>query len=201
VNGLALTLLDTWSGDEINLAEDHQAAEDPSLSPTHAAWVASGGPGKDVFFADLETKTVVRVESTYDPEVWYATTWGDWLLWEDHRNGDADVYAMRLSTGEETRITDNGAWNGMPQLRSGIACYRTTQWNTTGFDLAILEVETGVTRRVPLTPDPGYKCGLVDGGWLVYQKQVGTHVENEIYAIDLIAAGILDDLGEHVLPE
>jgi hypothetical protein len=200
-SGLALTLWDTWNGDEVRLAEDVQGAEDPSLSLTHAAWVAWGGPGKDVFYADLESMVVVQVASTIDPEVWYATTWGDWLLWEDRRNGDADIYGIRLSTGEEFRLTDNGAWNGMPKLKNGIACYRTTQWNTTGFDLAIYEVETGVTRRVPITPDPGYKCGMVDSGWLVYQKQVGTYNQNQIFAIDLIAAGILDDQGEQVLPE
>jgi hypothetical protein len=199
-NGLNLTLWDTWNGDEVQLAEDSQGAEDPSLSLTHAAWVAWGGPGKDVFYTDLESKVVVQVASTIDPEVWYATTWGDWLLWEDRRNGDADIYGMRLTTGEEFRLTDNGAWNGMPKLKSGIACYRTTQWNITGFDLAIYEVETGVTRRVPITPDPGYKCGMVDSGWLVYQKQVGTYHQNQIFAIDLIAAGILDEQGEHVLP-
>jgi hypothetical protein len=66
-------------------------AEDFSLSPTHGAWVAAGGPGWDVYYVELATLEVHHVESTYDPWVAHTSTWGDWLVWEDDRGPDHDV--------------------------------------------------------------------------------------------------------------
>jgi hypothetical protein len=198
----ALTLWDLYTESVVTLAEDWQVPEGASISPTHAAWVAYGDPGKDVFFVDLATYDIAHVESTVDSEVWWTATWGDWVLWEDLRNGPPDIYGLRISTGEELRLTDNGAGNGMPTLRGNLACYRTTEWNNTGWDLAVMDLETGIRRRVTRTPDSGYKCGPVDSGWLVYQRQKwAQYWANEIWAVDLVAAGILDEAGETVLPE
>jgi hypothetical protein len=197
----SLVVWDLFTEHVTTLADPDQGAEGISISPTHAAWVAYGGPGKDVFFVDLATYDIAHVESTFDPEVWWTATWGDWVLWEDLRNGKSDIYGLRISTGEELRLTDNDSYNGMPTLRGNLACYRTTEWNNTGWDLAVMDLETGVTRRVTRTPDSGYKCGPVDSGWLVYQRQKwAQYWANEIWAVDLVAAGILDEAGEHVLP-
>jgi hypothetical protein len=202
VDNQSLVLWDLFTEKVMTLAEPWQAAEGNSISPTHAAWVANGGPGKDVFFVDLATYDVVQVESTVDSEVWWTATWGDWVLWEDLRNGPPNIYGLRISTGEELRLTDNGAGNGMPTLRGNLACYRTTEWNNTGWDLAVMDLETGIRRRVTRTPDSGYKCGPVDSGWLVYERQKwAQYWANEIWAVDLVAAGILDEAGETVLPE
>ncbi|MFH2008557.1 MAG: hypothetical protein ABI333_18360, partial [bacterium] len=111
IDGTDLMLFDIMTDDEVLLAEYWQGAEDVSISPTHAAWVAWGGPDKDVFFVDLDTKAITQVASTWEPYTAHTATWGDWVLWEDRRHGMSDVYALRISTSEEIRLTDNGVYN------------------------------------------------------------------------------------------
>ncbi len=194
---------DLVTDDLVVLAGEGHAVEDISISLTHAAWVDFGGPGKDVFVADLESGSVHHIESTYDSYTAYTATWGDWVLWEDRRNEYWEIYGYRISTEEEVRLTDNGEYNSRPSLRHNLACWRTTYYSgADGWDLVVHDLETGVTRRVTQTPHPGYKCKQVDSGWLVYLVQPGgTYMYNEVHAIDLIAAGILDATGLHVLPE
>lgn len=204
INGTDLMLWDLVTDDDVLLAEYWQGAENVSISPTHAAWVAWGGPDKDVFFVDLDTKAITQVASTWEPYTAHAATWGDWVLWEDRRHGMSDVYALRISTGEEIRLTDNGVYNGRPTLRGSIACWRTSFYEpTVGWDLVVYDMETQVLRRVTREQHTHYKPGIVDSGWLVYQKQTfpGDYSRNTIHAVDLIAAGILDPTGQHVLPE
>ncbi len=194
---------DLVTDDLVVLAGEGHAVEDISISLTHAAWVDYGGPGKDVFVADLESGAVQHIESTYDSYTAYTATWGDWVLWEDRRNEYWEIYGYRISTAEEVRLTDNGEYNSRPSLRHNLACWRTTYYSgADGWDLVVHDLETGVTRRVTQTPHRGYKCKQVDSGWLVYLVQPGaTDSYNEVHAIDLIAAGILDATGLHVLPE
>jgi len=202
-NGKFFFRWDLITDDLVVLAGEGQAVEDVSISPTHAAWVDYGGPGKDVFVADLESGAVQHIESTYDSYTAYTATWGDWVLWEDRRNEYWEIYGYRISTEEEVRLTDNGEYNSRPSLRHNLACWRTTYYSgADGWDLVVHDLETGVTRRVTQTPHRGYKCKQVDSGWLVYLVQPGgLDVENEVHAIDLIAAGILDASGLHVIPE
>ena len=144
------------------------------------------------------------VASTWEPYTAFPATWGDWVIWEQraHEYASPDIRARRISTGEELWLTDDGAYNGRPTLRGDIACWGSDQWGSPwGWDLVVFDMETGALRRVTRTSHPGYKCGAVDSGWLVYQKQVGEHWQNEIHAADLVAAGILDPSGQHVIPE
>lgn len=202
-HGADLTLWDSETQQELRLAEAFQGAEAVSISPTHAAWVAWGGPDKDVYYVDLATQDVTHVESTWDPYTDHTAIWGDWLLWEDSRyEAKVNIMGLRLSTQEEVRLTDNGAYNGWPTLRRNLACWRTTYWGgTVGWDLVVYDLETGALRRVTQEPHPGYKCVGVDNGWLVYEKQPDSdYWENEIHAVDLVAAGLLDPTGQHVVP-
>lgn len=201
--GAHLVLWDLQVDEEVRLAENTQGAEDVSISETHAAWVAWGGPDKDVFYVELATRQVTHVESTWDPWTAYATTWGDWVLWEDTRYGRLDIQGRRISTGEEVRVTDNGEYNGRPVLRGSVVCFRTSLWsNSYGlWDLAVYDLETQALRRVTTEQHFGYKCGYVDSGWLVYRKQMSasdTHFE-KIFAVHLEKLGILDAQG-HVVP-
>ncbi|MDY0002337.1 MAG: hypothetical protein RBU30_13660 [Polyangia bacterium] len=202
-----LHLRDLSTGEELLLTERWQEVEEEasSLSPTHAAWVAWNGSERNVFFMDLETKDINHIQTTSEPDFSYTATWGDWVLWEDWRNENAEIYGWRISTSEEARITNNGVWNGRPTLRGGIACYRTgSLWDpTVGWDLMVRDMETGVERQVTQETNVGYKCGNVDSGWLVYLKQTMSNYTyvNSIHAVNLVVAGILDPSGEHVVPE
>jgi hypothetical protein len=196
-----LMLWDSQSDQRWLLVENLAGAEDASLSATHAAWVAWGGPGKDVYYADLATREVIHVESTYDSYTAQTSIDGDWVVWEDDRNGPNDVYAVQIGAGTEVRLTDNGAWNSWPRVRNDVLCFRTTLWSgMDGWDLAVMDLTTGVLRRATFSPHPGLKCVGVDGGWLVYQQQTTPDelLFNKILAVDLCSLGILDDLGRVV---
>jgi Tol biopolymer transport system component len=199
--GTYLMLWDRQTDLKVQLASNTQAAEGMSISETHAAWVAYGGPAKDVFYVDLATQEVTHVESTWDPWTAFTSTWGDWVVWEDTRSG-LDIWGLRLGTGEEVQLTDNGASNARPTLRGDVLCFRTTLWSGTWpqWDLAVMDLTTGVVRKVTQTTAE-YKCGFADSGWLVYQQQIrpGSWTNNKIFATNLLKRGILDAQG-HVVP-
>lgn len=95
-----------------------------------------------------------------------------------------------------------GRWKwSLPRLRGHLLCFRTTLWGgSQGYDIALMDLDTWVVRRVTTTPHPGYECGHADSGWLVYRKQVGGLWHRDtIFAVNLVAAGILDASG-HVIP-
>ena len=100
-------------------------------------------------------------------------------------------------------VTDNGAYNGYPRLREHLLCFRTTLWaGGMGWDIAIMDMDTWVVRRVTETTHPGYSCAHAHAGWLVYRQQVRQDYIgfDKIYAVNLVAAGILDNQGR-VIPE
>ncbi|MDY0002522.1 MAG: hypothetical protein RBU30_14600 [Polyangia bacterium] len=133
----------------------------------------------------------------------YPTTWGDWVVWENWDTGLPDIWGVRLGAGERVHVTDNGAYNGYPRLREHLLCFRTTLWaGGMGWDIAIMDMNTWVVRRVTETTHPGYSCAHAHAGWLVYRKQVRQNYIgwDKIYAVNLVAAGILDDQGR-VIPE
>ncbi len=201
--GNDLMLWDLQSDQEVMLVEHGHGVENVSISSTHAAWVAFGGPDKDVFYVDLATKEITHVESTFDPYVAHTGTWGDWVVWEDTRYGGLDIMGLQISAGTEVRLVDNGAYNGWPTLRESVMCFRTTLWSGVygDWDLAVYDLDTGVTRRVTQQSNWGNKCGFVDSGWLVYPQQMlaGSFHRNKIWAVNLQKLGILNAQG-HVVP-
>lgn len=185
------------------LATYQQAVEDVSISETHASWVAYGGPGKDVYFVELATGVTTHVETTADHFTAKTGTWGDWVVWEDGRGGGSDIYGWQISAGQEVRLTDNGAWNARPTLRGDVMCFRTTLWSggSTGWDLAVMDLTSGVVRRVTEEPHFGWGCAFVDSGWLVYvQENPGDPQHKKIFAKHLVKLEILDAQGHVVAP-
>ena len=203
MEGMDLLLWDRLGGLETQLAEASQGVEHISMSETHVAWVAWGGPDKDVFFSALDSPQAVHVQSTWDPWVAHTSTWGDWVVWEDTRYGGLDIQGLQLGAQTETRLVDNGAYNGWPVLRRGVMCFRTSLWSGVygDWDLAVHDLETGVTRRVTSQSHYGYKCNFVDSGWLVYRQQMTPSDQwfNKIWAVNLLKLGILDTAGR-VIP-
>jgi hypothetical protein len=198
-----LRLLDLQTQQDVLLAPYQAAVEDVSISETHAAWVAYGGPGKDVYYATLGTGEITHVESTADHFTAKTGTWGDWVVWEDGRSGVTDIYGLQLGTGQEVRLTDNGAWNQAPTLRGDVMCFRTTLWGgAAGWDLAVMDLSSGAMRRVTEQSSPTlWKCAFVDSGWLVYQHQTFAGDQRyKIFAKHLVKLGILDAQGHVFAP-
>jgi hypothetical protein len=181
---------------------DEGAASGGTMSPSHYTWPnnTAGLPTLGIHYLELATGEITKIPGTELGA--YPTTWGDWVIWEDWRSGGPDLWGQRMGAGEEVHVTDNGAYNGLPRLRENLLCFRTTLWaGGLGWDLALLDLDTWVVRRVTETTHPGYRCLAPDNGWLVYRKQVRQDYYrwDKIYAMDLEAHGLVDSQG-HVIP-
>ncbi|MFH2005202.1 MAG: hypothetical protein ABI333_01315 [bacterium] len=200
-------LWDRWSSDELVIAESWQGAEHFSISETHAAWIASCqtcGGISDVFYMDLATREIVHLDSTIVGNQLSTTTWGDYVLWQDDRDGgNWSVYVHRISTAETRELIDDQVERWYPYLRGHLltmtSCAFSSDCATVGGDVVLFDLETEVSRRVTSTPG-SYWPLYAHGDWLVYREQiVGMH-KYKLFAVHMDAAGLVDATG-HVVPD
>ena len=64
---------------------------------------------------DLETGETVQITSGPAARRFAAIS-GERVVWEDERNGNADIYLFDLSTGEEIQLTSDPATQADPAI-------------------------------------------------------------------------------------
>ena len=83
--------------------------------------------------------------ATHDPSVR-----GTLVAWQDHRNGNWDIYAEDIATGELRRITTDPASDTEPSVGNGII---TWQRCTATCDIYSYEWASATTRQITNTPN------------------------------------------------
>jgi hypothetical protein len=174
--------------------------------PTWVARPAQGGNGtKDVFYYDVDARQVVRLESTEPGHQYYPIHAGDYIYWEDDRDGDWNIYRYDLVAGMEERFTWDEQDQGNPRVRGHLLTWVDYRWSCGTYwggsspgDVVLFDTETHVMRRV--TTDSRLWSNLfVHGRWTVYSKKVG-YRRSQIFSHDLVSDGLLDGPDGHVIP-
>jgi Tol biopolymer transport system component len=167
---------------------------------------AQGGNGtKDVFYYDVDARQVVRLESTEPGHQYYPIHAGDYIYWEDDRDGDWNIYRYDLVAGVEERFTWNDQDQIYARIRGHLLTWTDYRWSCESYaglihpaDSVIYDTETGVMRRVTSSSIVGLNR-FAEGRWLVYTKKVGSR-RYQVFSHDLVSDGLLDGPDGHVIP-
>lgn len=121
---------------------------------------------------------------------------GNLVAWTDERDGNAEIYAKDLSTGEERRVTNDELADLAPAVYDGIIVWQRAD-HYTG-DVLVYEWATGKTTQLTTTSYASEMFPDVYGHTVVYQREQGTPVDKNIVAYDLITGEekVLDLVGD-----
>jgi len=195
-----LVLHDRWTDQQTVLADGTQGAESHRINEDYAVWIAWGGAGKSVFYAELATGDVVEVPDTRDHAVYDTDLSGDIVLWTDLRTGLGAIHGLRISTGEPLQLTDDGDVHSRPVIDGHIAAWRTRPpGSSDGYRIEAYDLETGVRRVVVSEPSMDWKPADLDGEWLIYLEETSGYWYNIIHAVNLRRLGVLGPDG-HLVP-
>jgi beta propeller repeat protein len=209
--GFNLVLFDRATQEERVLATYDDAWEGASMSDTHVAWVApspwEGGFSPSVYVHEIAANVTTLLLGTVPGRQLQTSTWGDYVVWSDDRNGNWDIYAYRLSTAEEWPLVTEPHDQVGPQVADGLVGWIDYRWGVGSFeggglhlaDLVIHDLENDAWRRATGWSDE-WGFFRAQGGHLVYSKLTWQDFQGAlIFAMDLEANGIIDGAGR-VIP-
>jgi beta propeller repeat protein len=104
------------------------------------------------------------------------------VAWEDSRDGNMEIYAKYLATGEERRITDDAAVDSWPSVSGSIIVWQRCAAGGT-CDIWSYDWATGVTTQITDTPASNERDPNIEGQKIVYQGD--RDGDNDIYLHDL----------------
>jgi beta propeller repeat protein len=105
------------------------------------------------------------------------------VAWTDDRDGNAEIYAKDLSTGEERRITNDLLVDEAPSVGDGIIAWE--RCDGYACDVFVYEWATGTTKQLTATPWASERFPDVRGRTVVFQREQGTPIDKDIVAYDL----------------
>jgi beta propeller repeat protein len=107
---------------------------------------------------------------------------GDLVAWEDRRDGNLEIYALDLSTGEERRVTDAPAVDTRPAISDGQIVWERCSVRC---DVYLYDWTTEVTTQITTTAGMwNARRPDIDGHTIVYEAYEDTR-ERDIVAYDI----------------
>lgn len=131
----------------------------------------------------------VELQATSDPahQVSPAVS-GDLVVWKDSRNGNWDIYAFDVASGQETAISTNASIQQNPSV-SGTKVvwqdFRSGNWDIYSYDFATGE-ETALITQASTQQNPVVAGQILvwednrNGNWDVFSYDFGTQTETQI---------------------
>jgi beta propeller repeat protein len=108
---------------------------------------------------------------------------GTIVAWTDDRDGNAEIYAKDLSTGEERRITNNVLVDEAPAVGDGIVVWE--RCDGYACDVFAYEWATATTTQITATPWASEHFPDVSGRKVAFQREQGTPIDKNIVVFDL----------------
>ncbi len=167
-------------------------ADDPEGPLTSGPASLASVPGASSGGGGAETRITDEAADQYDPAVS-----GDYVVWQDERHGNSDIYLYEISTGTETQITDEESRN---QFTPDVSDDYVVWWNDLGDDIYLYEISTGTETQI--TDEAGDEITpAVSGDYVVWQQD---YRPSDIYLYEISTGTetqITDDPAYQVSPD
>ncbi|MDY0000723.1 MAG: hypothetical protein RBU30_05470 [Polyangia bacterium] len=207
-----LRLLDLETHDDILLCPREWKPGDVSIGDRYVTWVAippwRPDWNRDVFIYDIETGETIHLDTPTSYQ-FMTSVHGSRVVWMDDRYGRWDIYLYDIENGDEMGLTGGPFDQVSPRIFGNLVTFNdysfTLGWAGNvdcAIDIQIMDLDTGVTRRV--TSLPWFWWALPGEGGLLLAglfEDPSLSNKSKLYMFDLVAMGILDPTGQHVLPE
>lgn len=98
---------------------------------------------------------------------------GSWIVWQDSRNGNLDIYAYDISTETEHQITRNSGNQGWPRISGHLIAWRDYRnWDGTGEASAdIYGYDLSTHKEFVISDDPAHEQLIgVDNGKVAFTR-------------------------------
>lgn len=144
---------------------------DPAVNAGRVVWQDFRDVGYgEIYFRDLESGEQRRLTHNgfgqYAPDIQ-----GNWVVWQDNRNTEVDLYGLDLRLGQERRLTNTTANEARPRLAGNWVLFTEDSAGVLTDNYMLLDLPTG--RSLPLTRSASKKTsGSIGAGQLVWQEGV-----------------------------
>ncbi len=145
----------------------------------------------DVLVFDIATGLTTNLTNAAGSNALDPSVSGSLVAWTDDRNGNAEIYARDLQTGEERRITDSPMVDQSASVGGTLVAWE--RCDGYACDVFVYDWSTGQTRQLTATPQASERFPDVYGRVVVFQREQGTPIDKDLVAVDL------DEAGEQVL--
>ncbi|PIQ83554.1 MAG: hypothetical protein COV75_06855, partial [Candidatus Omnitrophica bacterium CG11_big_fil_rev_8_21_14_0_20_63_9] len=109
----------------------------------------------NIFLYDLATDE--RRQITTDPQDQFLPAiWGERIVWEDHRQGNADIFLYDLATGQEQPVVTDPAAQRHPKISENAIVWEDTRSGNTDIYLAEIDPTAAVPRHTLATGIEAY---------------------------------------------
>ena len=118
-----------------------------------------------IVHATAGVETLITTNATGSDQVAPAIS-GNWIVWEDTRNGGSDIYAYNVVTGQERNITPAGSWAQSPAISGNRVTWQ--DYRNGNYDIYLHNLSTLQETRI--TSDPADQTApAIDGTKIVWQ--------------------------------
>ena len=160
------------------------------ITPTYYTILATASKRPYIDYIDGKISDYIIVGTT-DPSEQQITTnaanqedpaiSGNRIVWEDRRNGNADIYMYDLSTNIENRITTNSSQQVSPAIDGNRIVWRDYR-NGVGSDIYMYDLSTNKEKRI--TTNTAYQSDpAISGNGIVWSDKRNGNMD--IYMYDL----------------
>jgi beta propeller repeat protein len=108
-------------------------------------------------------------ELAHRTKAWNPAIDQDLAAWSDPRDGNQEIYAMDLVTGEVRRITNSPNYDVGPDVNNGKIVWQSC--DEVQCDIYCYDWASGTTRQITNTPAVSEKSPHIDGNSIVYQEE------------------------------
>lgn len=138
----------------------------------------------DVLVYDVATGTTVNITNAGGSNSLDPAIGGSLAAWTDDRDGNAEIYARDLATGEERRITSDPLVDESPAVGDGLIVWE--RCDGYACDVFVYDWAAKTTRQLTNTPYASERFPDVCGHIVVFQREQGTPIDKDMVAFDLL---------------